>query len=72
MRVVDNNLSIDVFGDMPVFRDYTIGGLDYPAESFGVQEELSAEGQRMLEEGLEDIRAGRVVSFDEIRRELGL
>ena len=72
MRVFDNNLSIDVYGDVPVFRDYTVGRPDYPAGSFGVQEELNAEGQRLLEEGLEDIRAGRVVSFDEIRRELGL
>ena len=72
MRVFDNDLSIEVYGDVPMVRDYTVGFPDYLAESSGVQEALDAEGQRLLDEGLEDIRAGRVVSFDEIRRELGL
>ena len=72
MRVCDNDLSINVYGDVPGVRDYTIRDPDYLAELAGVQEELDAEGQRLLEEGLEDIRAGRVESFEVIRRELGL
>ena len=72
MRVCDNGLSINVYGDVPGVRDYTIRDPDYLSELAGVQEELNAEGQRLLEEGLEDIRAGRVESFEVIRRELGL
>ena len=72
MRVCDDGLSIDVHGDIPGVHDSTIRNPDYPAELAGVQEELDAEGLRLLEEGLEDIRTGQVVSFEEIRRELGL
>lgn len=36
------------------------------------EEELSAEGRRLVEEGLEDLRAGRIHSLDEVKRELGL
>lgn len=72
MKVYDSGLSIDVYGDVPGIRDYTIRDSDYRAELSVVEEELGAEGQRLLEEGLEDIRAGRVVSFEEVRRELGL
>lgn len=36
------------------------------------EQELSAEGQRLLDEGWEDIRAGRLTGSDEARQELGL
>lgn len=36
------------------------------------EEQLSAEGRRLVEEGLEDLRAGRTHSLDEVKRELGL
>ena len=36
------------------------------------EEALSEEGQRLLDEGWEDIEAGRLVGSDEAKRELGL
>ena len=36
------------------------------------EEALSEEGQRLLDEGWEDIGTGRVVGADETKRELGL
>ena len=36
------------------------------------EETLSEEGQRLLDEGWEDIEAGRLVGSDEAKRELGL
>ena len=72
MKVWDNSLSIDVRGDVPGVREYTISIPDSFTDLSGVQVEIDAEGMQLLEEGLEDIRAGRVVSFEEIRRELGL
>lgn len=36
------------------------------------EEALSEEGRRLLEEGWEDIEAGRLVGSDEAKRELGL
>ena len=36
------------------------------------EEEMSAEGRRLLNEGLEDIKAGRLMGSDEAKRELGL
>ena len=35
-------------------------------------EELSEEGQRLLDEGWEDIEAGRLIGSDDAARELGL
>ena len=35
------------------------------------EEELSAEGRQLIEEGLEDLRAGRTHSFEEVKKELG-
>ena len=36
------------------------------------EEELSEEGQRLLDEGWKDIEAGRLMDSDEAKRELGL
>ena len=36
------------------------------------EEALSEEGRRLLDEGWEDIEAGRLVGSGEVRRELGL
>lgn len=36
------------------------------------EEELSAEGRRLLAEGWEDIKAGRLMGSDEAKQELGL
>ena len=36
------------------------------------EEALSEEGRRLLDEGWEDIEAGRLVGSDEAKRELGL
>ena len=36
------------------------------------EEALSEEGQRLLDEGWEDIEAGRLIGSDEAKRELGL
>lgn len=41
---------------------------DAPEES----NELGPEGQRLLEEGLEDVVSGRVLSLDQVKRELDL
>ena len=72
MKVFDDSLSIEVYGDLPMVRPYTVESPDYLEKYSGVDEVLGTEGQRLLEEGLEDSRAGRVVRFDEIRRELDL
>jgi len=52
-------------------RDRGLPGL---SELLGTAEEdeaLTAEGRRRLEEGLDDVRAGRTLSDQEARRELG-
>ena len=36
------------------------------------EEDLSEQGQRLLDEGWEDIEAGRLMDSDEAKRELGL
>lgn len=41
---------------------------DAPEES----DELAPEGERLLEEGLADVVAGRVLGLDEVKRELDL
>ena len=47
---------------------YLLYVLSLPEED----EELSEEGQRLLDEGWEDIQAGRLIDSDEAERELGL
>ena len=42
------------------------------SDGYKPQEELSAEGRRLLAEGWEDIKAGRLMGSDEAKQELGL
>ena len=42
--------------------------LDAPEDD----EELTPEEEAAIEEGMEDLRAGRIVSLEEVERELGL
>lgn len=46
--------------------------LDYLAEISEPDEPLSADTRAAIDEGLEDIRAGRIMSLDEYRRTRGL
>jgi hypothetical protein len=52
-------------------RDRSLPGLEALLEAEEEEEELSAEGERLLQEGIEDVRAGRTVSGAKVRRELG-
>ena len=42
------------------------------ADAIEESDELGPEGQRLLEEGLADVVAGRVLGLDEVKRELDL
>ena len=46
--------------------------LDYLAELQDGEEQLSAETQAAIEEGLDDVRSGRTVPLEEYRRTRGL
>ena len=48
-------------------EDRLVDALDYLAE-LGDTDELSAETQAAIEEGLEDVRNGRTITLDEYRR----
>ena len=46
--------------------------LSYLMSAGEEEEEVSEQGQRLLDEGWEDIEAGRLMGSDEVKRELGL
>lgn len=52
-------------------RDRGLPGLRRLLDAPEEEEELSEEGGRLLEEGLQDLEAGRTVSDEDARRELG-